>query len=102
MTFSRARRGVPPSTSTAPATSILPTPLPPAGGTFIGEGLGLQKPGAAGAAAGADEPLRPTAREKVFRTCAFRRKAALEFDQRLGKPALGPRHGLTLLNPRQV
>src|ERR1700674_1728431 len=28
-----ARRGVPPSTSTAPATSILPTPLRPAGTT---------------------------------------------------------------------
>src|SRR6266436_1983791 len=193
ITCSRTRRGVPPSTSTAPATSILPTPLRPAGttigsslvrewndrliglddaaqrlalwvdhgpaqlgaqhpggpvraeaelalqlqgrdavgvrrhqkrgpeplgqrqlagvhdgpgrhrglpaaaGAFIGEGLGLQKPGAAVAAAGADEPFRPTAREQVFRTGAFRRKAALELDQRLGKPALGPRHGLTLL-----
>src|SRR6516225_9391248 len=34
ITFSRARRGVPPSTSTAPATSILPTPLRPAGTTI--------------------------------------------------------------------
>src|SRR4029077_20369999 len=193
ITFSRARRGVPPSTSTAPATSIFPTPLrpagtttgsvlgaerndrlvglddaaqrlalrvdhgpaqlgaqhpggsvraeaelalqlhgrdavgvrrhqkrrpeppgqrqlagvhdgpgrhrglPAAGGTFIGEGLGLQKPGPAVAATGADEPFRPTACEQVFRTCAFARKAALELDQRLGKPALGPRHDLTLL-----
>ena len=71
--------------------------LPAAGGTFIGEGLGLQKPGAAVAATGADEPFRPTACEQVFRTCAFARKAALELDQRLGKPALGPRHDLTLL-----
>src|SRR6516164_10428594 len=34
ITFSRARRGVPPSTSTAPATSILLTPLRPAGTTI--------------------------------------------------------------------
>ena len=34
ITFSRARRGVPPSTSTAPATSIFPTPLRPAGTTI--------------------------------------------------------------------
>src|SRR6516162_5470669 len=33
ITFSRARRGLPPSTSTAPATSILPTPLRRAGRT---------------------------------------------------------------------
>src|SRR5260370_40203898 len=71
--------------------------LTAASGTLIGEGLRLQKPGAAIAAAGAYEPFRPTALEKEFRTCALGRKAALELDQRLGKPALGPRHGLTLL-----
>src|SRR4029077_20933081 len=38
ITFSRARRGVPPSTSTAPATSILPTSLRPAG-TATGSSL---------------------------------------------------------------
>src|SRR3974390_303223 len=41
ITFSRARRGVPPSTSTAPATSILPTLLRPAGPT-IGVALGTE------------------------------------------------------------
>src|SRR5215470_1257684 len=34
ITCIRARRGLPPSTSTAPATSILPTPLRPAGATI--------------------------------------------------------------------
>ena len=71
--------------------------LPPAGGTLIGEGLCLQKPGSAVTAAGAYEPFRPAPRKKVFRAHALARKTPLEFDQRLRKPALGPRHGLTLL-----
>ena len=55
--------------------------LPPAGGTLIGEGLGLQKPGSAVTTARADKPVRPPALEKVFRAFAFGRKASLERDQ---------------------
>src|SRR5437868_2210008 len=39
---SAGRRGLPASTSTAPATSILPTPLRPAG-TTIGSSLGAKR-----------------------------------------------------------
>src|SRR6516162_8363275 len=46
------------------------------------------------------KPFRPTTLEKVLRACAFARKAALELDQRLWKPALRPRHGSTLLISR--
>src|SRR5215469_18533518 len=188
MTFRRARRGMPPSTSTAPATSILPTPLrpagtndrvilgaerddrficldnaaqrlairvdhgaaqlgaqhpggsvraeaklalqlqsrnavgvrghqkgrpepggqrqlagmhdgagghrglPAAGGTFIGEWFGLQTPGAAAAASGADKPIRPAALEEVFCARRLRRKTTLELDQRFWKSAVRSRH----------
>ena len=60
----------------------------------------LEPPGAAFAAARTDKPLRPTTLEKVLRARPFARKATLELDQRLWKPALRPRHGLTLLISR--
>src|ERR1700757_2256986 len=37
---------------------------------------------------------------KVLRARAFARKVSLELDQRLWKPALRPRHGITLLISR--
>src|SRR6516164_6556279 len=64
-------------------------------GTLIDEGFSLEPPGAAFAAARTDKPLRPPTLEKVLRACALARKATLELDQRLWKPALRPRHGLT-------
>jgi len=75
--------------------------LPPAGGTLVGESLGLQKPGAAIAAARAYKPFRPTALKQVGRASAFARKATLKLDQRLWKPNLGPRHG-SPVDHRQV
>ena len=76
--------------------------LTAAGGTLIGEFLGLQKPGSTVAAAGTHEPSRPTALEKVIRARAFARKAALELDQRLWKPTLGPGHGHHPAHPKRV
>src|SRR6516162_4687697 len=72
-----------------------PRGLTATAGTLIGEGFSLEPPGAAFAAARTDKPLRPTTLEKVLRACALARKATLELDQRLWKPALRPRHGLT-------
>src|SRR6266487_6414697 len=71
--------------------------LTAAAGTLIGEGLGLQQPGSALAATGADKPFRPTALEEVFRTRALRRKTTLELDQRPWKPALRSGHSDHLL-----
>src|SRR5439155_10077096 len=47
--------------------------LTAAGGALIGECLGLQQPGSAFAAAEADEPLWPTALEKVLCARVFSR-----------------------------
>ena len=71
--------------------------LPSAAGALIGEGLGLQQPGAAFAATRADKPLWPTTLEKVLRTRAFGRKAPLKLKQRSRKPALRSRHDTHLL-----
>src|SRR5215469_8576890 len=73
--------------------------LPAAGGTFIGEWFGLQTPGAAAAASGADKPVRPAALEEVFCARRLRRKTTLELDQRFWKSALRSGHGPHLLNP---
>src|SRR5215469_10690528 len=66
--------------------------LPAAGGTFIGEWFGLQTPGAAAAASGADKPIRPAALEEVFCARRLRRKTTLELDQRFWKSAVRSRH----------
>src|SRR5215469_15291268 len=73
--------------------------LPAAGGTFIGEWFGLQTPGAAAAASGADKPVRPAALEEVFCARRLRRKTTLELDQRFWKSALRSRHEPHLLKP---
>ena len=76
--------------------------LPAAGGTLVSEGLRLQQPSSALAAAGAHKPLRPSPFEQVLCARAFGREAILELDQRLGKPALGPGHGVTPTHGRMT
>src|SRR5207248_9742601 len=62
--------------------------LPTAVGALVGEGFGLQQPSPPPATTRTDKPFWPTPLEKVLRTCVFRRKAPLEFDQRPRKPSL--------------
>jgi hypothetical protein len=68
--------------------------LPTAIGALVGEGFGLLQPGAAPRrnpgrqTRPANKPVRPTAREKVFRAHAFRRKAVRKLEQRSWKPTL--------------
>src|SRR5947209_18981733 len=66
--------------------------LPTTVGALVGEGFGLQQPSPPPATTRTDEPLWPTPLAKVLRTCAFRRKAPLEFDQRPRKPSLRSIH----------
>src|SRR5215213_6029867 len=54
-------------------------------GAFPGPCLGLQRPGFARAASGADKALRPTRREQISDASRLIREAALELDQRVRK-----------------
>jgi hypothetical protein len=71
--------------------------LPTAIGALIGEGFGLKPPSATSAATRADKPVGPTAREKVFRARAVRRKAALNSSNDLGNRPSDADTTLTLL-----
>ena len=69
-----------------------------ASGAFPGPCLGLQLPGFARAASGADETLRPARREQIFDASRLIREAALELDQRARKIGHGgPRASLCSL-----
>jgi hypothetical protein len=63
--------------TTVPSVRFAPLGLAAAGALIC---FGLQRPGSALTAAGADEPLRPTALEKAFCARVFSRKATLKFD----------------------
>ena len=77
--------------------------LPTAVGAPVGEGFGLKQPSAAPAAAArADKAFWPTALEKVLRARAFRRKAALKFNQRPRKPSLRSRHDNHPAHPKRM
>ena len=67
-------------------------------GAFPGPGLGLQRPGFARAASGADKTLRPARREQISDASRLIREAALELDQRVRKIGhVGPRASLCSL-----